>query len=180
MAPPERAPRKSLSDPDGDVDAATTVVDVTSLAPPKLNDTSIETMNNIASLRYSFEDIRVEKQQDHADKLADLEERFTQRFEGEQHKRETHVRELLERLERAITKKMACEEAMVQVVASMKQDTEAFQLAISSVYAERLQQCQEGAAMAEQAQAQAQAQAGGIPLMQGEQKVRARVEKLME
>lgn len=88
--------------------------------------------------------------------------------------RETRVQSLLERLDRAIQKKAACEEAMMQVVDSVKQETEAFQLAISSVYAERLQQCQEGVAMADQAQS------GSSPLIRGEKEARARVDNLMQ
>lgn len=88
--------------------------------------------------------------------------------------RETHVRELLERLDQAIQKKMACEKAMVQVVNSVQQETEAFQLAISSIYVERIQQCEEGVAMANQVQED------GIPLIPGEKRQRERIEKLMQ
>ncbi|KAK8055568.1 hypothetical protein PG993_000795 [Apiospora rasikravindrae] len=174
MPPRKRPSQESPYPSDGDADEATAVIN-DKLVPPRMNAATKKVMNSIGALRCDFVDLSKKSQQAHAEKLAELEERFMQRLEEEQTKRETRTRELLVRLDRAIQKKAACEEAMMQAIASVKQDTEAFQLAIGSVYADRLQQCQEGVELADQAQ-----QAGGMPLMQGEHKVRARMEKLME
>ncbi|KAK6841289.1 hypothetical protein PG990_006700 [Apiospora arundinis] len=160
---------------DDDLNISTTVMDMSKLMPPKMNDTSLGVMNSIAGMRRDFVDIGVQKRKEYAEKLADLTETYTQRIEEEEHEQETHVRDLLERLYRALEKKAACEEAMTQVIASVKEEMEAFQLAIGSVYAERLQQCEEGAAMADQAQA-----GGSGPLMRGEKEARTRVDNLME
>ncbi|KAK7969012.1 hypothetical protein PG996_002545 [Apiospora saccharicola] len=174
MPPRKSVPRVSLSESGEDIDVDDDFSDIEGLKPPVTNAATLKIMNNISGVRCDFQDVRRKKQQQHAEKLADLEKRFTKRAEEDKYKQETHVRELLERLDQAIQKKMACEEAMMQVVNSVKQDTEAFQLAISSIYAERIQQCEEGIAMAEQAQED------GIPLMEEEKRQRARMEKLME
>ncbi|KAK8087936.1 hypothetical protein PG997_002897 [Apiospora hydei] len=161
--PPRKRPAQkpsSSSDGDGDADEAPTVLDVDKLVPPKMNAATICIMQSI---------------QVYAEKLTDLMEKFTQRFEEEQNQKEARTRELLLRLDLAIQKKAAAEEKMMQVVASVKHDAETFQHAISCLCAERIEHCKEGVEMADQAR-----QGGGVPLMQGEQKVRARMEKLME
>ncbi|KAK8140227.1 hypothetical protein PG984_000293 [Apiospora sp. TS-2023a] len=174
MPPRKSAPKVPLSESEEDINADDSDSDLEGLKPPASNAAAFKVMTNMSGMRCDFEDVRRRKQQEHAEKLADIGKRFTKRSEGDKCKQETHVRELLKRLDQAIEKKMACEEAMMQVVNSVKQDAEAFQLAISSIYAERIQQCEEGVAMAEQAQED------GIPLMQGEKRQRARLEKLME
>ncbi|KAK7923400.1 hypothetical protein PG985_007471 [Apiospora marii] len=170
MPPRKSAPRESLSD----ADAEETAFDIDSLAPPAMNDAAMEVMQHIAGMRSDFADIQKRKQQEHAEKLVEVEKRYAKRAEEDKYKQETHVRELLERLDQALQKKMACEEAMMQVVNSVQHDTEVFQVAISSIYEERIQQCEEGVAMADQVQED------GIPLIPGERRQRARIEKLME
>ncbi|KAK7941279.1 uncharacterized protein PG986_013666 [Apiospora aurea] len=171
--PAQKSP--SSSDGDGDGDEAPTVLEVDKLVPPKMNAATICIMQSIASLRASFADESEKKQQAYAEKLTDLMEKLTQRFEEEQNQQETRTRDLLLRLDLEIEKKAFFEKRMVQVVASVRQEAETFQHAISSLYAERIEHCKEGVEMTDQAQ-----QGGGMPLMQGEQTVRARMEKLME
>ncbi|KAK8126628.1 uncharacterized protein PG998_002387 [Apiospora kogelbergensis] len=173
--PPRKKP-SAASPPasNEEVNTDATAMDLNNLAVPEVNDLSLAVMDSLANMRSDFYTMGLKMRQEHAKKLADIRKSFAKRVKEELHVEETRVQSLLERLDRAIQKKAACEEAMMQVVDSVKQETEAFQLAISSVYAERLQQCQEGVAMADQAQS------GSSPLIRGEKEARARVDNLMQ